>query len=184
MTTFKTGQSSPPENKTSGLMFTVSAPPEHATDVTQAIHDITASFIAVEGVPENDLQEQDRTRGEFTLSFKFDDQLASNDKDLPEMINREIKQRLNGSAAEIRCDTVAVAPPAGSQKEPAFWKRWAVSMLGVYPLLIMIFYALRPVTEGLPVPVSLFLVALVLTGLNGRYVMPFLARKMQFWFAR
>lgn len=64
---------------------------------------------------------------------------------------------------------------------PPFWKRWLVSMIAVYPALIVIFYMLRPVAANLPTPVSLFLVAFFLTGLNARYILPFLNRRLPRW---
>ncbi|AJE47685.1 hypothetical protein [Celeribacter indicus] len=64
---------------------------------------------------------------------------------------------------------------------PPFWKRWLVSMIAVYPALIVIFYMLRPVAANLPTPLSLFLVAFFLTGLNARYILPFLNRRLPRW---
>lgn len=74
--------------------------------------------------------------------------------------------------------TAPKAPP-----QPRFWKRWVVSMLAVYPLLIVLALATRPFTEGMHMAVSLFIVALLLTGLNTGLVLPFLNRRLGRWLA-
>ncbi len=67
--------------------------------------------------------------------------------------------------------------------QPKFWKRWAVSMLAVYPALILLVVATRPFTEGMPMAVSLFIVALLLTGINTGVILPFLNRRLGRWLA-
>ncbi|MCE7029958.1 hypothetical protein [Jiella avicenniae] len=56
-----------------------------------------------------------------------------------------------------------------------------MSMLAVYPALVALIYGMRPVIEGLPTPVSLFIVALLLTGLSTGFLAPFLNRKLGWW---
>lgn len=75
------------------------------------------------------------------------------------------------------------SPPAVPPQQPKFWKRWAVSMLAVYPALIVLVLATRPFTQGMPMGVSLFIVALLLTGLNTGLILPFLNRKLGRWLA-
>lgn len=67
------------------------------------------------------------------------------------------------------------------REAPAFWKRWAVSMLAVYPPLVILVYLSRTVLSGVPTPVSLFLIALCLTGLSTGIVLPFLNRRLATW---
>ncbi|MBN9888286.1 hypothetical protein [Salipiger abyssi] len=86
---------------------------------------------------------------------------------------------VTASTAQCRAKPANPAPPA--QKVPAFWKRWTVSMIAVYPALIGLVYGLSPVTANMPKPISLFIVALLLTGLNARYLVPFLNRHLQGW---
>lgn len=66
---------------------------------------------------------------------------------------------------------------------PPFWKRWVVSMVAVYPALMALIFALAPVTNGLPRPLGLFIVALVLTGLTTGYIAPTLTRRLGPWLA-
>lgn len=73
------------------------------------------------------------------------------------------------------------APPHSAQ--PKFWKRWVVSMLAVYPALILLVLVTRPFTQGMPMTASLFIVALLLTGLNTGLILPFLHRRLGRWLA-
>tara|TARA_R110002072_G_scaffold11771_4_gene52544 strand:- start:6111 stop:6677 length:567 start_codon:yes stop_codon:yes gene_type:complete len=66
-------------------------------------------------------------------------------------------------------------------RPPLLWKRWATSMLAVYPALIVLVYALMPITSRLPVPLGLFVVALVLTGLSTAFIVPWLTRRLHHW---
>ncbi|MBU1315808.1 MAG: hypothetical protein KJ947_21195 [Alphaproteobacteria bacterium] len=68
-------------------------------------------------------------------------------------------------------------------QQPKFWKRWVVSMLAVYPALILLVVVTRPFTEGMPAAASLFIVALLLTGLNTGLILPFLNRCLASWLA-
>ena len=66
-------------------------------------------------------------------------------------------------------------------KPPLLWKRWLTSMLAVYPALILLVYALRPITTQLPVPLGLLLVAIILTGLSTAFIVPWLTRRLHTW---
>ena len=78
--------------------------------------------------------------------------------------------------------------PVGSMpsppKPPLLWKRWAMSMLAVYPALIALVYLLQPITSRLPLPLGLLIVALILTGLTTAYIVPWLTRQMHGWLMR
>ncbi|MHA6344304.1 hypothetical protein [Roseivivax sp. CAU 1761] len=67
---------------------------------------------------------------------------------------------------------------------PAFWKRWALAMLAVYPPLVALVYASRALLKGVPTPASLFLIALCLTGLSTGLILPFLQRRLSGWLHR
>lgn len=181
MSKIQAGQPAPVGNG-SGLILTITALPEDLTRVTQAIHDLTVDIVSADRNAESSGQMRSAHGGEVLFSLSFDvSQLKSDGRDLPGYIGRELRHQLSNSSAKIRCDAVVSEPIEDVQKQPLFWKRWVVSMLGVYPLLIIIYHALKPLTENVSAPISLFLVAFVLTGLNTRYVMPFLMRKMHSW---
>ena len=64
---------------------------------------------------------------------------------------------------------------------PPLWKRWATSMLAVYPALVMLVWAFKPVTRQLPEALGLFIVAGILTGLTTAFIVPYLSRLLQPW---
>ena len=67
---------------------------------------------------------------------------------------------------------------------PPLWKRWLISMLAVYPALIVLVMLLKPVTSLLPEALGLFVVATVLTGLTTAFIVPFLTRRLGVWLTR
>lgn len=76
--------------------------------------------------------------------------------------------------------TETAAPHA---PQPKFWKRWVISMLAVYPALILLVALTRPFTRDMPIAASLFIVALLLTGFNTGLILPFLNRRFGRWLA-
>ncbi|WP_118136889.1 hypothetical protein [Oceanicella sp. SM1341] len=85
-----------------------------------------------------------------------------------------------GPGLSLELAAPAPAPP----RPPAFRKRWMVSMLAVYPALLVLVYALRPITRHLPEPLGLFIVALTLTGLSTAVLVPWLTRRLGPWLRR
>jgi hypothetical protein len=67
--------------------------------------------------------------------------------------------------------------------QPLFWKRWILSMIAVYPALILLVYLTRPLTAGMHDAAALFIVAFLLTGLSTGLIMPFLHRRLGHWLA-
>jgi antibiotic biosynthesis monooxygenase (ABM) superfamily enzyme len=57
-------------------------------------------------------------------------------------------------------------------------------MLAVYPPLLVLVYASRALLQEVPMPLSLFLIALCLTGLSTGLIMPFLHRRLAGWMHR
>ncbi|MEQ8694346.1 MAG: hypothetical protein RIC85_03350 [Gammaproteobacteria bacterium] len=74
--------------------------------------------------------------------------------------------------------------PNRTAGQPAFWKRWMVSMLAVYPPLVVLFYLSRTMLQDVPAAASLFLIALCLTGLSTGLILPFLHRRLGAWLHR
>jgi len=66
-------------------------------------------------------------------------------------------------------------------KTPAFWKRWAISMLGVYPPLVVLVLATQSMLQGFPIIASLFVIAVCLTGLTTGVILPFLHHRFHRW---
>lgn len=99
-------------------------------------------------------------------------------------LGRDLEERLSFASVTVGHQVPASGTDPNPSTPPRLWKAWVASMLGVYPLLILIYYALQPLTQNLPGPMSLFLVALVLTGVNGVYVAPFLGKRLRPWLTR
>ncbi|KZY04265.1 MULTISPECIES: hypothetical protein [unclassified Sulfitobacter] len=51
---------------------------------------------------------------------------------------------------------------------PAFWKRWLISRVAVYPPLVVLAFAFRALFRDIPTLLSLFLIAACLTALTHR----------------
>tara|TARA_Y100000310_G_C20634066_1_gene790244 strand:- start:889 stop:1473 length:585 start_codon:yes stop_codon:yes gene_type:complete len=66
-------------------------------------------------------------------------------------------------------------------KPPRLWKRWIVSLVAVYPALIVLIYLLKPITSKVPEPIGLLLVATILTGITTALIAPWLTKKLQKW---
>ncbi|GLO80303.1 hypothetical protein [Sulfitobacter litoralis] len=81
----------------------------------------------------------------------------------------------NGKQARDESDLVEM------RSMPVFWKRWAVSMLAVYPPLVCLVLASRYVLDSTPVVLSLFIIATCLTGLTTGLILPFLNRQLHDW---
>lgn len=90
-----------------------------------------------------------------------------------------LQQEAQGRHGSFELDTAS----EGTPPVPPLWKRWTVSMLAVYPPLVILVVLLEPVTARLPAPLGLFLVALVLTGLNTAFILPWLNRNLRTWLA-
>lgn len=95
-------------------------------------------------------------------------------------INDISRQEVAGSS--IWFEPIEKLP--GSPPIPLFWKRWAISMLAVYPPLVLLVWALQPITSRMPSAVGLFLIAGVLTGLTTAFIVPWMTRVMQSWLLR
>ncbi len=87
------------------------------------------------------------------------------------------RQQAEGSSIWFEPVSDMPSPP----KPPNFWKRWVVSMLAVYPALIVLVTVLAPVTAQLPQAVGLLIVALILTGLTTAYIIPWLSQTLHGW---
>lgn len=90
--------------------------------------------------------------------------------------------RQQASGSNIWFEPVTCLP--SQPKPPLLWKRWVLSILAVYPLLILLINLLRPIISNLPEALGLFLVVSILTGLTTAFIVPWLTTKLQTWLAR
>lgn len=90
--------------------------------------------------------------------------------------------RQQASGSNILFEPVKGLPT--TPKPPLFWKRWVMSLLAVYPALVILINLLQPITSTLPEPVGVLVVATILTGLTTSLIVPWLSKFLQTWLAR
>lgn len=74
------------------------------------------------------------------------------------------------------------SPCGGSRPiHPPFYKRWAISILAVYPGLLLLLLVTEPLFNGIPKPISIFIVVAFMTGIMTLWIMPFLQRRLGRW---
>ena len=56
-----------------------------------------------------------------------------------------------------------------------------LSIVAVYPALVLLVALLAPVTDRVPGPVGLLLVVVILTGLTTAFIVPWLGRRLHGW---
>lgn len=124
---------------------------------------------------------------EYTILLRFaDTNTAKNWKDRSEIAAKLAEvTALTGGAAQIVesaglglwVDHVAGAEPA----LPLYWKRVVLGVLGVYPMLMILQPLSRPLVSGLPQPLQIFVVVVVLSCLITWPIMPTLGKYLRGW---
>ena len=66
-------------------------------------------------------------------------------------------------------------------KEPPFWKQLVIGVVCVYPLILVLMWALGPVMEGLPWRIALLINVVILSALLTYPVMPWVTRLLRPW---
>ncbi len=66
-------------------------------------------------------------------------------------------------------------------KEPPFWKQVIVGVVCVYPLVLLLRWALGPVTGGFPWAIALLINVIILSALLTYPVMPWVTRLLRPW---
>ena len=66
-------------------------------------------------------------------------------------------------------------------KEPPFWKRVFIGVICVYPLILLLSWALAPVTGGFPWEIALLPNVVILSALLTYPVMPWVTRLLRPW---
>ena len=66
-------------------------------------------------------------------------------------------------------------------KQPPFWKRVVIGVICVYPLILLLSWALGPVTGGVPSRIALLLNVVILSALLTYPVMPWVTRLLRPW---
>lgn len=66
-------------------------------------------------------------------------------------------------------------------KDPPFWKQVAIGVICVYPLVLLLNWALGPVTGGFPREIALLINVVILSALLTYPVMPWVTRLLRAW---
>ncbi len=66
-------------------------------------------------------------------------------------------------------------------KEPPFWKQVVIGIICVYPLILLLSWALAPVTGGFPSSIALLLNVVILSAMLTYPVMPWVTRRLRPW---
>ncbi len=66
-------------------------------------------------------------------------------------------------------------------RKPPWWKQVTVSVLAVYPLILLLNWSMSPLLVGLPRVVTTLAVVIILSGFLAYPVMPFVTRLFQPW---
>ena len=172
----------------SGFTLSFGVAPDRAAPVAQICRDVVAADVSRHPLVSflQFAEQRGAERHGFSISARGC-RLVAEMPELPERLAQAIRSRMASMPETPPLDIEIGYLSADKDKPPRpapVWKRWALSMIGVYPLLVALFYLLQPITAQLPVPGALFLVALVLTGLNTGYVLPFLNRRLGGWLSR
>jgi uncharacterized protein len=87
------------------------------------------------------------------------------------------RQQVAGASVWFEPISALPSPPA----PPPLWKRWVLSIVAVYPALVLLVALLAPVTDRVPGPVGLLLVVVILTGLTTAFIVPWLGGRLHGW---
>ena len=92
-------------------------------------------------------------------------------------ITGEAVQIVEAAGLEIWVDHARGAEPG----LPPFWKRVALSVIAVYPMLMLLLFLSQPLVGSLPRPIQVFTIVVVLSALLTWPIMPYLSRLLRPW---
>lgn len=127
---------------------------------------------------------------EFSMLVHFEDEASLQGwKAAPERLAAIARIEAFARGAPRREEALGVdpwfnpVPAAGPQRPPAvpFWKRWVLSILAVYPGLVVLLLISEPLLSGLPWLARIFIVVTVMTGLMAVWIVPTLTRLLHGW---
>ncbi|MFD6155275.1 hypothetical protein ACFWF7_13450 [Nocardia sp. NPDC060256] len=83
-----------------------------------------------------------------------------------------------------QAESVEHVAVATSDRHPAKWKFWLLTLIGLYPMLTVLVTVTAPLLEPLPTPLRLACIVPVAVGAMVWVIMPFLTRRFAGWLAR
>ena len=127
----------------------------------------------------------DSSNPEYTTLVKFDncENLKQwNESEILDEWLEKLPDLLIGSSYAQKAEGLELwFDRPNSPIEPPYWKRVVIGVVCVYPLVILLNWALAPVTSHFHDKISLLLNVTVLSGLLTFPVMPWVTRQLRFW---
>ncbi len=124
---------------------------------------------------------------EYTILLRFADHGAAHNWEArPEIMSKlkEVKNLTGGEATIVEATGLGMwvdHKPGVAPVLPPFWKRVVLSVLGVYPMLLVLLAVLGPQVQGLPRPLQTFCIVVVLACLLTWPIMPTLGKYLGPW---
>ncbi|WP_114285943.1 antibiotic biosynthesis monooxygenase [Candidatus Halocynthiibacter alkanivorans] len=124
---------------------------------------------------------------EYTVLSRWSDQAAATQWQQDTAIERklaEIKTVTGGTAQIVEATGLGmwVDHAQGlAPKLPPVWKRVAMSVVAVYPMLMLLMGLSAPIIGGLPQPIQVLVIVIVLSALLTWPIMPWLEKVLRPW---
>ncbi|WP_085909061.1 antibiotic biosynthesis monooxygenase [Kiloniella majae] len=128
---------------------------------------------------------------EYTVLSRWADEKAAQQWRKNKLIQKKLSQieAITGGAADIVeasgiglwFDHIEGAEAGLPPGLPPIWKRIVLSVIGVYPMLILLLELTAPIIGSLPQLLQVFIIVVVLSTLLTWPIMPWLSRLLQPW---
>jgi len=128
---------------------------------------------------------------EYSVLSRWADEKAAQQWRKNKSVQEKLAQieAITGGAADIVeasgiglwFDHAEGAEPSLQPSLPPIWKRIALSVIGVYPMLILLLEVTAPIIGSLPQLLQVFIIVVVLSALLTWPIMPWLSRLLQPW---
>ncbi|MES0810937.1 antibiotic biosynthesis monooxygenase [Roseibium sp. SCPC15] len=147
-------------------------------------------FAAQEGFQSVDTVRHQRPDGvEYTVLLRWANQdTADNWRENAEISRKlsQIEEITGGATQYVEAAGLGLwfdHPDNAAPLLPPFWKRVTLSVLAVYPMLMLLLALSAPLIGNLPQPVQVLTVVIVLSALLTWPIMPWLSKLLQPWLA-
>ena len=173
------------------LLFTMSVGATDAEAAGAEMRALNAALRAQPGFRHLDvLRREEGGTVEFSMLVRFADEASlAAWKEAPERLAAIARVEAFARSAPRREEAVGhdnwfnpimVTGPARPPLPP-LWKRWVVSIIAVYPGLVVLLLISEPLLSGFPWLLRIFVVVVAMTGLMAVWIVPTLTRLLHKW---
>ena len=173
------------------LLFTMSVGAGDAEAAAAEMRALHAALRAQPGFRHLDvLRRDDGGTVEFSMLVQFADEASlAAWKEAParlavitrvEAFARSAPRREEAVGHDNWFNPIVVAGPARPVRAP-LWKRWVLSIIAVYPGLVLLLLISEPLLSGFPWLLRIFIVVVAMTGLMAVWIVPTLTRVLHRW---